>query len=252
MKRNVVLSLLVIFLLSFSITGMAADFVVEGGFLYTKLDYSPNAWGDITRFNEIIDDMLADSDTQVISFDKISDIDSAKGYYIGVATYVADFNVGVNYERFSADESGFVEFVHNPSPVKAEAFSELDISGFILNVGRPINEYLSWNIGVGRYSGTLDEKLITDEGFMQKHEVNVDSDFGYKIGLSLEYAFNNNWSLMANTNYRMLGLDYEIDKIITPNEEIDSTELDSELRDLFSGDIDLDGFEITAGLSYSF
>lgn len=271
MRKFVILSLLVVLLISFTIAGMAADFVVEGGFLYTTLDYSPNVWipdDEVITFNEYIDlldsiDDFEEEDFIPSNSSKISDIDSATGYYIGVSTDVAGFDAGVNYESFSADESGFIEFELQEGQeeidatdstefdAKVEASSELDISGFVFNFGRPINDYFSWKVGLGRYSGTLEEELIIEnqgESVILEYDYDVESDFGYKIGLKLDYGLNNNWNFTANANYRILELDYEIDSYTEDGEEVAPNGFQLEE----SGSIDLDGFEITAGLSYSF
>ena len=189
----------------FTMTAIAAVFVVEGGFLYTSLDIESDIFYGVGEGIVVPSVNNANNDSNILS-----DFDSATGYFIGIGTDAYGFQFGLQYEKFSQEETGKQE----TETLVDEASAEIDITGYVLNIGRPINDYFSLSASAGRYNADMENEFVRRENAevtsRETYIYDVESSYGYKIGATFNYSFSDNWSFISNANYRFLELDYEV------------------------------------------
>jgi len=257
MKKIYVFSFIILLVLAFSTSVTAADWELSGGYLYTKINMGTDDLFGSDSFNAVINEGFEEEPIlEVTDYSKIDALKKADGFYLGLGREIADYLVTLSYENFSNQERGFIEskFVDNDETIiiREEAASEIEFDGFVIKTAKQIAKNFSLNFSVGHYNADLEEKytlkqngeILTNSS--GKAIYNVDSGFGFKVGAEYSYLLSSNWSLNANANYRVLGLDYELDHF-----EGNSNPSAAD-KEAYSGELDLDGYELTAGFSLIF
>lgn len=256
MKRNIILSLLVL-LVIFSSVVMAGNYEVNGGYLYTKIDIH----NDDFVIADDLDGAIKDGIELGIctEHDKI-DVNDATGYFIELKRDFNTYKIGLQYEKFSQDDKGHYYENDDGDIYKYNHSFDIDIDGIIIDFEKQINKYIDLFIGIGRYSTDIKEDCTeiqyysngsVDDTVSDKDKYDVDSDFGYKLGAKLNYPLSSHWSILGNIDYRILKLDYKIDKAIDNNTG-EEYEISQDVKDKYSGSLDLNGLETSVGISYSF
>lgn len=253
MKNYIVLILLVGTLLIFSGTIFAADWDLGAGYIYTTLGIEVN---DLYT-SDFINSKINEGDTRITGFKKIDALDNADGFFISFGTKKYEYDIAFMYENFSNEMDGYIQEENEGDTVTTNLKSEIDINGFLIEFGNSINEYFTWSFGIGRYSGDLEEIItekqnnILDKSSSGTIFYNLEEDIGFKFGAQFDYPFDKNWRFNAKANYRLLNPEYEINKFVN-KEDGKSSAPSQTIRNEYSGKLDLDGYEVTAGLSYIF
>lgn len=258
MKKIFTFSILILLVLTFSTNIMAADWEVSGGYLYTTINMETEDLYGGDFINSGIEEIPELND--VTDYDKLDPLENADGYYFGIGKNVVDYLVTLRYENFSNEETGFIEGEEGVNGSittnKFEITSEIEVDGLVIEVGNQINKNFKLNFSVGHYNSDLEERVVAKENgeiiadYGGNILYDVDSGFGYKVGAEYNYNISPNWSINAAANYRVLSLDYEIDKLVSNEGSVSLPNVED--RDKYSGELDLDGYEITAGLSLTF
>lgn len=244
MKKILILT--VILVVSFSGISLAQtyNYSIEGGFVYTTLD-SDFLDEVVETANNFYQNELEyyqndpSYDIEVDEFNKIDKFDSASGFWVGLQNDLGNYKLGTNYELFSEEIEGniYAKDLNTGDYIKAADSLEIEVEGIYVDLEKPITEYFSISAGIGSYSGEIKSEEKIEErvsGTVSRYnfsgDVDLERDFGFKIGISSNYPLTENLSLLGDLNYRILELDIE-----------DSNE-----------SIDFDGLELKAGLTYKF
>ncbi|MFW6270045.1 MAG: hypothetical protein ACOC4G_08190 [Bacillota bacterium] len=159
----------------------------------------------------------------------------------------SDNSLSSTYERFSAGTDGSI----NVSGTDEEGYEfeedmkieyDITINGISGVYGHKINNYISINGGAGYYFGD-GEVLVSYKGVYdgttvedEEESASLDlSGFGFKVGGDVDYPIEDDYSLTASLNYRILDLDAESDEETTDDDSLTA-----------------DGFELKGGIAYSF
>lgn len=249
MKKIIFLTIILVLTVS-SLTS-AANFELDGGFLYTTFDSdtlndiisSRNEWyktiaglnpnPDIDNFGGVIE-----------SFSMMNDLDSATGFYVGFKSdYLKDkknldYKIGMTYEEFSNDVNSNLHVIYDNFESRYYTSIDIEVKGITVNGEREVNDYFTITGSLGYYYGKL--KHLTKSSILgipsnQNKSINeisydLDGGIGFKFGISTDLSISENLDLTGKANYRIL-------------------ELDSEK--LYES-IDFNGWDLKAGLSYKF
>jgi len=228
---------------------LAADFELDGGFLYTTFD--SETLNDITNekneyYQNELDEKEQDPsvDLKINNFEQMEELDNATGYWLGLKSdylkskYGINYEVGFLYETFTNDVEVNLYAVDQSSPeyTKVKENLEIEVEGFAINSSREINDYFDIIGTVGYYSGEVSSYKRYETYTSSKNVVestgssDLGGNFGYKLGISTDYSISKSLSTIGNISYRFLELD------------IDNT----------NETIKFNGLNFKAGLSYRF
>lgn len=222
MKKVILISVLS-FLIIFSGSVLALDYELVGGGIYTSLE--------LTDFNDNVEQLnneLEEGGNLVgYEVEKMDKINSALGFYGGVRFNTSNRffdNIEVTYERFAPGTGTSIDYSDQYGTLDLDMDINITINGLVATLSHKVNEYISLKSGVGYYFGAT-EATATAEGTgaysvsEEQTETNNLNGFGYKIGAAFDYALkdNENNSLFADINYRILELKFEEDEDNTVN-----------------------------------
>lgn len=160
--------------------------------------------------------------TTLADEDMDENMDSGFGFYLGGKYNISPkMNIIGQFERFSI------------SNTENDVTSKLSVSGMVVNGEYNLNDIIDlekMNVygrgGVGYYFGESGNDIIS---------INLENSLGFKLGAGVDYKLDSGIKITGNANYRIL-----------------ETKLEGDWGELADNDINLSGFEIGAGVSYSF
>ncbi|MFW6381756.1 MAG: autotransporter domain-containing protein [Bacillota bacterium] len=200
-----------------------------GGVAYSTLEV--DKWNDyIDQSNQNLSEIASEANADL---DKMDNIDQILVYYFGVEKWINDkIKVGGRFEHIPGEiDYKISEGVGNGS-------IEVELQGYILNMGYKLND--SWNLtgALGWYDG---DKTHNHEGVLttdpynlpEKETFDVEGN-SQKLGLEYDKDWRGNWSFTAKASYRWMTVE---DKNPETGEDREQ---------------DNNGIELNAGLSYAF
>lgn len=235
-KKSLLLVLCALLILS--VTVNAFEFI--GGAYYTIFNSE-----DIDDMNDLIKqfnldletiEKIAEENDIPIDITKFKELKGSFGFYAGGLLPVTEkFKIGGYYERFNLKTEGGY---HLPIVNAGEKYKlQIPVNGVVGTVKINLTDYLAINGAIGYYFGEMTAEVRVYEfgsdliNQRSKEELN---GIGYKFGADINYPVNENINIFGGADYRILSVGLKDEDV--PKED----------------KLNLDGYVIRGGISYSF
>ena len=232
MKKGSILVLVLVFVMAFSGSIYAYEFV--GGGIYTTFELD----GLNDRIETINDEIESASNSVGFEAKKLEKMESSFGFYGGLRfNTTPKTDLDLTYERLVPSTDIEINYSDSNGTLDYDTNLDLNINGIVATLRNKVSDNIRLNGGVGYYFATFESKTnvngtgvysTTDETQSEEFDYN---GFGFKLGADYDYPINNSSDIFASLNYRILELDPD-------NSDADK--------------LNTNGIEFKGGLSYNF